>query len=376
MSGRLAAILLALLVLLGGAALYFRHAGSERPSGSAALGQPLLKHLKAADIEAIDIRDADGALTLRRGHDAWHVVERAGFPAAYSKVKAFVVTALELTIGQVEPVSAADRARLDLLPPGQGKGAGTLVQFDASGGKHLAAMIVGAKYFKRQPADPATAPADGRFVMLPGDPGTAYVVGRPLTQATSASAAWVDHSGFAVGKVESLEVRYPDGGSWKIERATPDGDWHLAGPTHGEKLVATRANAAAYSLSSVALADVAAPHLDAAKTGLDRPTLVTATSFAGLTYSLELGKAAGEDYYAHLAIAGTPRAQRTPDKKETPADKKRRDAAYAAALKQLEARLPRERALSNYVLLIAKSDLSDVLKKRADLLEKRPPAKP
>lgn len=372
MSARVAAILLALLVVLGGAALYFRHTGSQRPSGEAALGQPLLKNLKAADVEAIAIRGPQGSLTLQRKHDRWTIAERAGFPADYAKVKAFVVKALELRIGQADAVSTADRAQLALLAPGKSKGAGTLVQFEAAGGKSLGAMIVGRKYFKRQPADPATAPADGRFVLLPAKPGTAYVVGNPLTEATTASAAWIDATGFTVGKVESLELRFPQGDGWKISRATPDGAWRLAGAKHGEQLDTSKANAAAYSLHGVALADVAPPQLSAASAGLDRPTVVTATSFAGLTYTLQLGKARGRDYYARLSITGTPRPQRTPDKDEKPAVKKRRDAAYATQLKALEARLPRERALSKYVLLLPKSDFDDLLKQRSGLLEKKP----
>jgi hypothetical protein len=43
----------------------------------------------------------------------------------------------------------------------------------------------------------------------------------------------------------------------------------------------------------------------------------------------------------------------------------------AERIKKLEERLPREKLLSNYVLLIPKAKLEDTLKKRAELLEKK-----
>lgn len=370
MNARITAVLLALLVILGGAALYYQRRSSEQPANLSALGAPLLKHLNAANVAVVAIHGPKGALTLRRGTKGWTISQRAGFPADFAKVKAFVVKALELRIGQVVPISASDRGPLDLLAPGKGKGAGTQVKFETASGKSLGVVLVGAKYFKREPSNRAAAPADGRFVLMPEHPRTAYVVADPLAQATTASAAWIDRAGFTVYKVRSLEVRPAQGGGWEIERATPNGDWHLLGSTRGEKLDVAKANAAAYSLNRVPLADVAAPQLTAEAAGLDHPEVITARSFDGLAYTIKLGKATGQDYYATLSIAGTPSTERSPEKSEKPAARKRRDAAYAAHLKRLEARLPRERALSKYVLLLRKSDFADVLKQRADLLQK------
>jgi hypothetical protein len=53
----------------------------------------------------------------------------------------------------------------------------------------------------------------------------------------------------------------------------------------------------------------------------------------------------------------------------------RKDDKDAERLKKLEDRLPREKLLSAYVLLIPKSKLEDTLKKRAELLENKDDAK-
>ena len=85
-------------------------------------------------------------------------------------------------------------------------------------------------------------------------------------------------------------------------------------------------------------------------------TVVTATTLDGLAYTLNLGKISGDNYYATVALAGEPR----PEGKDA-----------EERLKKINERLPREKALTPYTLLIPKSKLEDVVKKRADLLAKK-----
>jgi hypothetical protein len=158
-----------------------------------------------------------------------------------------------------------------------------------------------------------------------------------------------------------MEVTLAGGEKWKIERARDDAGWKLTPARAGEKPDTIRANSASYSLNSVELADVAAPGLKPADTGLDKPAAhITAATFDGLTYTVKLGKLAGDNYYATLAVAGTAKAS---------------GADAAERQKKIEERLPRERALAAHTLLIAKSKFEDILKKRAELLEKKEPAR-
>jgi len=83
---------------------------------------------------------------------------------------------------------------------------------------------------------------------------------------------------------------------------------------------------------------------------------VTATTLDGLTYTLKVGKLEGENHYASIAVAGEPKPE-GPDAE--------------ARLKKISERLPREKALAQYVVLVSKSKLEDILKKRADLLAKK-----
>jgi hypothetical protein len=346
----LGVLLLLLAVLGGGALLVHQQAESQRPADEAALGQPLLKGLQAAQIAGIIIRQPKGAITIEKKNDRWVIVERAGFPADFDKVRGFVLQALALKIGQVEPIGDQDRARLHL------DASGTAIEFRGADGKPLAQLTAGKKYFRGEVENPDKAIGDGRYVSLPGDGKQVLVVSDPLTQASIRTADWVSKAGFEVEKLKTLEVRDAAGAAWKIERVGDNADWKLAGLRGGEKLDITKANAAGYTFARLELADVAPPDAKPGDTGLDKPAIVTATTFDGLSYTLKLGRLEGENYYATLAIAGEPK----PEGKDA-----------AERLTKINERLPRERALGNYTLLIPKAKLEDIVKKRADLLVKK-----
>jgi len=335
LSARVAAILVALLVVLGGAALYFqRQQSGSQPEATAALGKRVLPDLKAADIATLRIVEAKSTLTLQRKDDGWEIAEREGFPADIGKVRDFVLKMIELKIGQSEPIAEKDRIRLNL------DASASQLEFLAADGKPLSKLSVGKKYFKREVENPERAQADGRFVQRADAPGTVYIVSDPLTQVNTRSADWIDRASFKVEKVKRLELRLPDGGGWRIERSGDNADWKLAGAKAGEKLDIGRANAASYSLSLLELDDVAAK--DVKDTGLDKPTLVNVTTLDGASYAIKVGRTMGEDYFVTFTSS--------------------RDDA-------------REKKLSAYTLLVPKSKLEDTLKPRAELLEKKPAAK-
>lgn len=355
MNARVAAVLLVLLAVLGGGALLMQQQERERrPAAADALGQPLLPGVQAADIATIAIREPGAALTLQRRDAGWAILERAGFPADLEQVRQLVLAVIGLKVGSREPIADKDRARLGL------DAKGTRLEFRGADGKTLASLVVGKKYFKREPENPAQAPGDGRYVLLPAMPGSVTVVADPLALVTTKSAAWIAKTGFGAEKVRSMEVDFAGAGKWRVARPSVEGEWKLTPLYAGEKLDVIRANSATYSLNRVEIADVAAPGVRPEDTGLDKPVTVVASTFDGLTYTLKLGKPRGEDYYATVWVSGEP--------KPTGAD-------AAARAKQLAERLPRERALAGNILLIARSKFEDVLKKRPELLEKKDPGK-
>lgn len=371
MSGRGLAILIVLAIVLGGGALWLHREQSAREATNvASLGQPVLKGLKAAEIRAIRIEGPKATLTVTQRDGGWTIAERKDFPADSAKVRGLVLKAIELKVGQSEPIAAEDRARLALNESGEG--AGTRLRFDAADGKTLAGLIVGKKYFKQQPDNPDTASADGRYVMRPENPKTVLVVSDPLEQVTTQTSKWIDRRGVAAEDVKTLEVKTADGAHWKISRDSPDAAWALDGEIPpGQQVAVTKANAASYSMSLLEIDDVAPPDLTSAQSGLDRPSVVTATTFDGLTYALNVGKLIDGKYAMTVSIGGEPNKTRTPKANENDADKAKQDKAFAENLKKLEARLAREKALAGRVLMIEKIKLDDILQKREIFLEKK-----
>ncbi len=351
MNARAVAVLVVLLAVLGGGALIVRQqADSQKPADAAALGQPLFKGLQASQVAAIAIREPKGAITIAKKDGRWVIAERDGFPADFEKVRGFVLQALALKIGQAEPIGEKDRARLHL------DASGTAIEFRGADGKPLAQLTAGAKYFKGETENPDRAIGDGRYVALPGDGKQVIVVADPLTQASTKTADWIRKAGFEVEKVKTLEVRDAAGAAWKIERAGDNADWKLAGLRGGEKLDVAKANAAGYTFARLEIADVAPKDLKPEDIGLDKPAIVSATTLDGLSYTLKLGKLEGDNYYATLAIAGEPR----PEGKDA-----------EERMKKISERLPREKALGGYTLLIPRAKLEDIVRKRADLLVKK-----
>jgi hypothetical protein len=352
-SARIAVILVVLLLVLGGGALLFQHQeSSRRPDNVGTLGRGLLKDLKVAEIKTIRITESKATLTLNNKDERWLIAERADFPADFAKVRDFVVKAISLKVGQSEPIGDKDRARLNL------DDSGTQVEFLGGDGKALGKLIVGRKYFKREVDNPEKANADGRFVALPTEPKTAFLVSDPLAQASTRSADWIDKQSFQVEKVKTLEVRFADGGGWRIERDGDNAEWRLGGQRPGETVDTSRANAASYSLSLLELADVAPK--DVKDTGLDNPIAIEATTLDGLAYSIKVGKLQGENHYVAFSSSG---------------NVTNTDAKDAERIKRLQERLPREKVLSQHVLLMPKAKLEDTLKKRDELLEKKQDSK-
>ena len=332
MNARIAGILVILLVVLGGAALLAQREDSTRRADNAgAIGQPLLKGLKAADIARVRIAEPKSTLTLERKEDGWVIAERDGFPADVAKVREFVLKVIGLKVTQTEPLGEKDRARLNL------DDSGTQVEFAGADGKSLSRFVVGKKLFKSEPENPDRAPGDGRFVLVPGDEKTAAMVSDPLPQASAKSAEWIDRRSFQVEKVKTLDVRYPDGSGWRVQREKDNDAWRLADQRPGEKLDSSKANAATYSLGMLDLADVAPRDAAPEATGLDKPIRLNATTLGGVSYAVRIGKMVGENYYVRLESGGA----------------------------------EKDKLFVGRVLLIAKSRLEDTLKKRDELLEKK-----
>lgn len=373
MSARMLAVLVGLLVLLGGgAAWYYRQ--DNRSTTVESLGKPLLADLKAAQVATIEIQQPDGTLTLARKGERWVIAERADFPADATKVRDFLLKLIELKIGQNEPLAATDRPRLQLAETGK-EGAATRLVLKAADGKLLGTLLVGKKYFKGATPDNADrVPGDGRFVMLPTTTDRVFIVSDPLAQASAKTALWVQTDGIAVANPVMMEMRFHDGERWRINKLDGNQGWKLDPLKPGEKAEQSKLSGAAYGLYELKISDVAAPGLSDADAGLDKAITVTAESQEGARYVLKLGKPREQDaaIHARITVEKAPEVQpRVPYKDEKPEDKEKYDKEYYERFAKDQNRYAREKALAAWTVMIPLKSLNEVLKRRADLLEKK-----
>ena len=99
-----------------------------------------------------------------------------------------------------------------------------------------------------------------------------------------------------------------------------------------------------------------------ARVGIKVPTALVGAVLPpdgeGKALEIKVGKLQGDAYFVRFASSGSVNGPENDER-----------------IKKLRERQPREKLLSDHVLLIPKSKLEDTLKMRADLLEKRPDAK-
>jgi hypothetical protein len=104
MNARLLRVLVIALIVIGGGALWmYQQDRAVQAPAVATLGDPLLGSLQAADVAEIRIVEPGGKITLRRDGLRWVIAERGDFPADFAKVRNFVLAALALKTGKPMP---------------------------------------------------------------------------------------------------------------------------------------------------------------------------------------------------------------------------------------------------------------------------------
>ena len=382
MSRRQFLILVVTLLVLGGAglALFWQDIAAYRESG-AKIGARLLPDLKVAEVAQMRLRNAKDTVTLTRKDHAWAVDERAGYPADVGAIADLLVKLVELKVIQVDQVGASLLPRVELVEPGKGEGAGTLIEFSGSGGKPLARLVLGKKVLKKDPLNPLPAAKDGvpagRYVLRTQAQDTVVVVSDPLNAADAKPGKWLAKDFFKAERVKTLTLGAEgEAPKWKITRDVEWGQWKFA--TGGGNLDASAAVGAVNALANITFTDVAP---GAKPEDIESPLVAVAETFDGLTYTVKIAKKkSGGDYHLTVNVAGEPQRERTPEKDEKAQEKERRDKDFAEARKRLEERVAREKALAKWTYVVEKSAVEPLLRERERMLAQKskdetPPAR-
>jgi Domain of unknown function (DUF4340) len=380
MKGKQLAVILVLLVALGGVALFLRsrNSASWRETATASGGKVLDFQLN--DVTQLTIKESGAELSLVKKDDSWKVKERADYPADFEKVSALIRKLWELKPVQDVKVGPSQLSRLQLTEPAPGSNNGTLLDLKGAGEKRLAALLLGKKNLTNpdQPASEGGGIPGGRYVMGEDGSNRVFLVSDTFDEIQTKPDQWLNHDFVKAENARSIAIAGTAAGTnWRIVRDAAASPWKFADAKPGEELDTARGSAVASQFTYASFTDVLAPDAPVAETGLDKPSIIRIETFDNFVYELRIGKLMGENYPVLVSVKGELAKERTPATDEKPEDKDKLDLEFQTKQKQLAEKLAKEQKLPARPYLIAKSTVDQMLKDRASLIaEKKPSPSP
>jgi Domain of unknown function (DUF4340) len=372
-------ILIVLLIILGGAGWYVQQ-GRNRAAdaGEQGTGQKLLGDaFPMNDVTRVNIKEGTNELNLVKRDDLWCVRERNDYPASFSTISEMLIKLKDLKVVQSEQVGFSQLPRLQLAPPGQGTNSGTIVDLLGKDDKSIKTFTLGKKHMRKAPAEQASQLgeegfADGRYVLLAGNPQNALLIADPLQMIEAKPEAWLNKDFFKVERPKAIAVEFPAAtNSWKLQRDAETGNWQLANGKADEKLDDARVSGVSSPFASPSFNDVLSTNTKPAEVGLDKPTVVTVDTFDDLTYTVKIGAKTGENYPLTVTVAANFPKERIPAKDEKPEDKVKADKAWADRQKQLDDKFKQAKQFEGWTYLVPVWNVDPILKDRKDLLAEK-----
>lgn len=381
MKGKQLAIVLVLLLLLGGVALFLNRRNEASWSSTAAQSNAKILDFPLNDVSQITFQGNGPELNLIKKDGVWKVKERADYPANFDLISGLIRKIWELKAVQDVKVGPSQFGRLQLLDPGSDPNSGTLLDLKGEGGKRIAALLIGKKYLKQSDGSPLGQEAgipSGRYARPLDKSNRVVLVAETLDEVDSKPDRWLNRDFFKVENAKSITLAGASPAmNWKLTRDAATSPWTLADAKPGEELDVTKASAAAALFSYGVFADVMAPDAPAAETGLDKPAVATFETFDGFVYTLKIGKPVGENYPVLVSVTANLPKERTPAPDEKPEDKAKLDQEFQTKQTQLTEKLAKEQKIENRPYLLAKTTVEQLLKERSTLLaEKKPTPTP
>ena len=380
MKGKQLALVLVLLVAVGGVALFLNHRNSADWSEKATTSSGKILDFPLNDVSHVTIKESGAELNLVKKDDGWTVKERADYPANFEQTGGLIRKLWELKPVQDVKVGPSQLARLQLAEPTPGSTGGTLIDLQGAGDKRIAALLLGKKSLRDsdQPAGEGGGFPVGRYVMGQDGSNRVYLVSETFNDIQTKPEQWLSRDFIKVENPKSIAVTGTEPAkSWKIVRDAAASPWKLTDSKPGEELDNTKAAGVASIFTYGSFVDVLPADAPMAETGLDKPSTVHIETFDGFSYDLRIGKLKDENYPVLVSVKGELAKERTPAADEKPEDKTKLDEEFQTKQKQLGDKLAKEQKLPARPYLIVKATIDQMLKDRAALMvEKKPSPSP
>jgi hypothetical protein len=368
-------LLLIVGLVVGGLGYYlFRSDRAEFVSREVGVGEKLLGDFPANDVARLTVRSGEGEVNLAKD-EVWVVREKSDYPASFSKVAELVRKLWDLKPVQSQNVGTSQWGRLNLLPPGgspEGTNTATLIELKDKEGKTIKSILLGKQQMRDSGSQFGGFPV-GRWVALPDNTGTVYVVNEAFSDVTVEPRDWLAKDNFF--KVEKLKaislVSTNADDSWALFRTNDvsGAPWTLVDPREGESLDSGKVSSFNWALSSPSFNDAHKKDSEEVKDAFAHPTTLNLETFDGFKYVVQIGSQPDPDsYYLTVDVeAELPRARVIPED-EKPEDKEAKDKEWTEAQEKLREKLKKEQALKGWVFKVSKWSVDSLLKNRGDLL--------
>jgi hypothetical protein len=374
-------LVLILVLVVGGLGLmlYQRNTASYGRTSST-IGGKVLGDFPVNDIAQITIKQDTNALNLVKKDDLWRVRERGDYAANFSDISEFLRQAPDLKFVQREQIGPSVLGRLQLVPPGQGTNAGTLVELKDKDGKVVRTLLLGKKHM-RKPSGAASSFGgdegwpDGRYLKVGDNVG---VVANAFDKLEPKAESWLNKDFLKIENIRSVAVvTDKETNWWRVVRTNSTADFAFDQPKPGEELDKNKVSGLGSFLSYGSFNDVLPPSTDLKSVALDKPHAVTVETFDDFKYQLKIGRKTNEENcWVQFTISGSFPKERVAGKDEKPEDKEKLDKEFKEKTKKLEEKLATEKGYEKWIYVMSKWSLDSVLKDRQELfVEKKPEEK-
>lgn len=368
-------LVLLALALIGGAGLVLLHRNQESWTiREAKAGDKVLPNFRLNDAAAIHIKGS-ADLNVVRKNGLWCVRERGDYPADYQQIRDLLIRIRDLKVVQSEKIGPSQLGRVDLDEPGKGTGGRTLIEFTDAQGKVLDSLLAGKKHLRpRNESVPIGLHGlfDGRYILLPSDPGNVLLISDELPSVAPEPASWLSRDFFKVEHIKSLSLVFTNGANlWTLLRENESWPWTLADGKPGEVLDTNIASQTAEIPGFLSFVDVV-PNAIPSETGLNKPMLVFIETFDDLFYTLKIGAQGTEgNYYMAVAVTSALPVERATSRDEKLDERKKLNEEFQDRTRKLRDKLAKEQALAKWVYAVDPRIITALVRDRAQLLEKK-----
>lgn len=376
-------LLIVLGVLVGFAAFYSGRVDKSLNSAKligVANRDVLFPELPVKEIREVVIREGKNTVTLAVVGDKWVVKERDGYAAAYDKISRAVAFIADMKLLSKRDVGKSVLGEVNLIAPGDGapETTGLQVELKNEKGEVIESFIAGKTVESTGGASSGNFMGGGaqqRWVRSPKDKDTSWLTGESFFDLQADPKEWLDKSFIDVQEIKSVEITHPNAAdSWAAARKDLQNPFMLQAAKEGEELDTAKADGLNRALSGVVFNDVLTKEQSTADF-LKGATKVKVQTFKGFTYEATLLEKKEGDadakYYVSVKVSGDFPKDRQPAADEKPEDKKKLDDEFAAARKASEEKLAREKTYEGKIYEVSSYGVSDLLKKRSEVLREK-----